>query len=261
IRGISPIRDIDRSSIRLITNTGSKIPEPLFPDIADLFPDAAISLNYGLTETYRSATLPTALARQFPTSVGHAIPGVTLTIVREDGTPADPGEEGEIVHGGGGVFLGYWGLPEKTAEARRPDPAWRHEGVPAPMAVFTGDLGVVDDNGLLYVSGRRDRQLKSMGVRVSPDEVESIIANLGLVAEIAIVSRPHEILGDMVIGVVVADGRTADPVQALQKAARATMSPFMRPMEWNVVDALPRTPSGKVDYPALKRQFARNEPP
>jgi len=259
IRGVSPIRDTDLGSIRLITNTGSKIPPTLFPDIAELFPRAAISLNYGLTETYRSASLPVELARAHPSSVGQAIPGVTLSIIREDGAEAAPGEEGEIVHSGGGVFLGYWGEPEKTAQVRRPDPLWRHDGVSAPAAVFTGDLGWYGEDGLLYIRGRRDRQIKSMGVRVSPDEIEGLIHGMELVSEVAILSRPHEIMGEMVIAAVVPSEPGVDPTRALQKAARATMSPFMRPMEWKVLDALPRTPSGKVDYPALKRRYAETD--
>jgi acyl-coenzyme A synthetase/AMP-(fatty) acid ligase len=261
IRGVSPIRDIDLGSIRVVTNTGSKIPETLFPEVADLFAHAEISLNYGLTETYRSASLPAALARAHPTSVGRAIPGVSLAVMRDDGSEAAPGEEGEVVHRGAGVFLGYWGEPEKTAQVRRPDPLWRHAGIAAPMAVFTGDLGWRDADGLLYIRGRRDRQIKSMGVRVSPDEIESLVHRTNLVAEVAVLSRPHEMMGEMVIAAVVPLRPGENPTRALQKAARTTMSPFMRPMEWNLVDALPRTPNGKVDYPALKRRFAREEEP
>lgn len=260
-RGVSPIRDTDIGSIRLITNTGSRIPQSLFPEILEVFPQAAISLNYGLTETYRSASLPVELARSRPTSVGRAIPGVSLAVVREDGTEAAAGEEGEIVHRGSGVFLGYWGEPEKTALVRRPDPLWRGGGAAAPMAVFTGDLGWRDDEGLLYVRGRRDRQIKSMGVRVSPDEIEGLIHATDLVSEAAIVSRPHEMLGEMVVAVIVPRRIGENPTRALQASAKATMSPFMRPMEWNLVDALPRTPSGKVDYPALKQQFAGESRP
>jgi acyl-coenzyme A synthetase/AMP-(fatty) acid ligase len=255
IRGVSPIRDTDLGSIQLITNTGSKIPDGLFAEMLELFPEAEISLNYGLTETYRSASLPAALARSHSGSVGRAVGGAALTVLREDGTEAAPGEVGEIVHRGCGVFLGYWGEPGRTAETRRPDPLWRHDGVESPMAVFTGDLGWRDEEGLLYVKGRRDRQIKSMGVRVSPDEVEELICANGLVAEAAVLSRPHEMMGEMVVAVIAPRRQGEDPVAALKAQARASMSPFMRPMEWNLVEALPRTPSGKVDYPALRRLY------
>jgi acyl-coenzyme A synthetase/AMP-(fatty) acid ligase len=261
IRGVTPIRDTDLGSIRLVTNTGSKIPESLYAELLEAFPRAAVSLNYGLTETYRSASLPFDLARTHPASVGRPVAGAALVVLREDGSEAAPGETGEIVHRGCGVFLGYWGDAQRTAEVRRPDPLRPHAGVETAMAVFTGDLGWRDDEGLLYVKGRRDRQIKSMGVRVSPDEVEQLICASGLVAEAAVLSRPHEMMGEMVVAVV-APGHPGEGLVARLKAcARASMSPFMRPMEWNLVEALPRTPNGKVDYPALRRLYAGEATP
>jgi long-chain acyl-CoA synthetase len=249
---VAPARQIDRSSLRLLTNTGSAIPPDLFATVLETFPDLDISLNYGMTETYRSASLPPSLARSKPRSVGRGIPGVDLVILREDGTVAAAGETGEIVHRGGGVFLGYWGDPQRTLERRRPDPLWPHP-VDAPMVVFTGDLGSRDDDGHLYFLGRRDRQMKPLGVRVSPDEIEGLVAGSALVAEVAVVSRPHEIMGDMVIAFVTPARSGDDPLAALKAFARSTMSPFMRPMEWRLVPMLPRTANGKIDYGALKR--------
>lgn len=255
IRGVSPIRDADRSSIRLVTNTGSKIPPTLWTEILELFPKAAFSLNYGLTETYRSASLPLADARTYPEAVGYAPPGAALAVIGDDGAETLPGAVGEIVHRGMGVFLGYWGEPERTAEARRPDPLWRGDGVQPAPAVFTGDLGWKDETGRLFVTGRRDRQIKSMGARVSPDEVERLIEATGLVAEVAVIARPHEILGEQVVAVFAPKTPGENPLRELKRAARETMSPFMRPMDWITLAALPRTPSAKIDYPALTARF------
>lgn len=251
--GLAPIRDVDQASVRLITNTGAKIAPRLFETMLELFPAAAIGLNYGLTETYRSAMLPTSLARNMRDSVGFALPGVDLAVLRPDGTRCAPGEEGEIVHRGAGTFLGYWGEPERTAAVRRPDPLWRYPGVPAPAVVFTGDLGRVDERGALYVHGRRDRQLKSMGVRVSPDEVEAVLAASGCVDEVAIVARPHDLLGDMIVAAVrlAPRGDGADPLAALKRYANDALSPYMRPRAYLTMETLPRTTTGKVDYPKL----------
>lgn len=260
IRGITPIRDLDLSSIRLVTNTGSKIPPGLFDEMLGLFERADISLNYGLTETYRSATLPFALAREVPDSVGYALPGAAIAVIDEDGRECAAGMVGEIVHRGAGVFLGYWGEAERTALALRSDPLWRAEGLAPAPAVFTGDLGWKDEAGRLYIKGRRDRQLKSMGVRVSPDEVEQLIDATGLVAEVAIIARPHEILGDQIVAVYASRQPGHDPVRELKRAARQTMSPFMQPMVWICLDRLPRTPSAKIDYPALMRDHSGARP-
>lgn len=254
LSGMAPIATTDRASVRLITNTGSRIPDAVRAGLVALFPDAALSLNYGLTETYRSASLPVDCAASHPASVGHAVPGATLRVLRPGGIEADVGEEGEVVHGGAGAFMGYWADPARTAEVLRPDPLWRGAG-DAPKVVFTGDLGHKDAAGLLYLHGRRDRQMKSMGVRVAPDEVEGLLADSGLLAEVAVVSRPHDTVGDLIVAVVVlADGAdAAQSLKALKRHARATMSPFMQPRDHLVLAALPRNPNGKVDYPALKR--------
>lgn len=254
LTGLAPVRDTDLSSIRLVTNTGSRIPDPVFAALLDAVPQARISLNYGLTETWRSASLPPDLARSHPRSVGHAVPGVSLAVLTPEGREAALHETGEIVHCGAGTFLGYWAEPERTALVRRPDPLWPHAGIPAPPAVFTGDLGWKDEQGLLYVEGRRDRQIKSMGIRVSPDEIEALILESSLVREAAIVARPHNTLGQMVVAIVAPDDPA--PLKALKQHARATMSPAMQPRDWLLLPQLPRLPSGKVDYVALARLVA-----
>lgn len=258
LSGLAPIREIDRSSIRLITNTGSRIPDPVRQDLVRLFPQAALSLNYGLTETYRSASLPVHLAATHPTSVGHALPGSSLVVLRPDGTEAAPGEEGEVIHRGEGVFLGYWNDPERTARVLRPDPLWSDPATPAPLVVYTGDLGHKDAEGLLYLHGRRDRQMKSMGVRVAPDEVEMLLLSSGAAREVAVVARPHDVLGDLIVAVVsLPEG--GDPqaaLRTLKRHARDTMSPYMQPRDYRVLPHLPRNPNGKIDYPALTRLAA-----
>ena len=257
LSGLAPIRDIDRSSIRLITNTGSRIPDPVREDLMRLFPQAALSLNYGLTETYRSASLPPQLAQTHPASVGRALSGSSLIVLRPDGTEAAPGEEGEVIHRGEGVFLGYWNDPERTARVLRPDPLWSDRATPAPLVVFTGDLGHKDAEGLLYLHGRRDRQMKSMGVRVSPDEVEMLLLACGVVREVAVVARPHDMLGDLIVAMVsLPEGDPQAALKALKRHARDTMSPYMLPRDYRVLPHLPRNPNGKVDYPALTRLAA-----
>jgi acyl-coenzyme A synthetase/AMP-(fatty) acid ligase len=249
--GLAPIAETPRDRIRLITNTGSKIPGPVFERLLELFPQADLSLNYGLTETYRSAMLPVALAREKRSAVGHPAPGVTLLVLREDGTRAAPEEEGEIVHAGPGVFEGYWNDPERTARVRFEMVLETGERLPA---VRTGDFGRFGTDGLLYVHGRRDRQIKCMGVRVSPDEIEQHLYDTGLLREVAITAPEHEMFGALITAHVV----PSDPdlpekkfVQALRKAARQTMSVYMQPRVYVLHSVLPRNANAKIDYPDL----------
>lgn len=251
LRGVAPIRDTPVDSVRIITNTGSKIPAAIFDDLLATFPKARLSLNYGLTETYRSASLPFDQARTHPGSVGFALPGAAIAVIGEDGRECLPGAPGEVIHRGAGVFLGYWGDAERTIQTLRPDPLGTEAGVPRANAVFTGDLGWKDEAGRLHIEGRRDRQIKSMGVRVSPDEIERLIEATGLVYEVAVIGIPHEVVGQQVVAVVSPKTRGIETQRTLKKAARETMSPYMQPMVWHEVASLPRNPNGKIDYVAI----------
>lgn len=253
LQGLSPFRESNIGSIRLLMNTGGTIPRPVLNELLALCPDAQIFLNYGLTETYRTSFLDPSLVRQRPDSIGKPIPGVDIVIVRDDGTLAEPGEEGEIVHRGDFVFLGYWNNSEATAKALRPDPVLS-PGTPGRPALFTGDYGVIDEDGFLYFRGRRDHQLKSMGVRVSPGEIEQMIHQSGLVREVAVFGMKHELLGDEIWAAVVAKDGVDDVKQAVLKHARETMSPYMQPRRFLIKDVLPRTRNGKTDYPALRAE-------
>ena len=256
LRGVSPFRATDRSSIATITNTGGTIPSPVLNDLFELFADARVFLNYGLTETYRTSYLDPALARTQRHSIGRGIPGVHVAVVHENGEVAAPGELGEIVHRGDYICLGYWNDPAATARAIRRDPLAPEGCVMAPNAFFTGDYGVIDDNGLLTFCGRRDQQLKSMGVRVNPTEVEELLHSSGMVREVAVVGVPHEMIGDEICAFVVPADGVAHVWDALGRFSRGAMSPFMVPRRFVSCDELPKTPTGKIDYLRL-RQRAR----
>ena len=256
LRGVSPFRTTDLSSIATVTNTGGTIPAPILEELFALLPHARFFLNYGLTESYRTSCLDPSLAKERRASIGKPIPGVDVAIVREDGSIAGPNEVGEIVHRGDYLFLGYWNDPDATAHALKPDPL-APAGVPGPpRALYTGDLGYLDEHGFLFFAGRGDNQLKSMGVRVGPADVEDLLYRSGLVKEAAVVGRKHEMQGDEVCAFVVPVDGVDNAVFQLGQYARRAMSPYMVPRRFFVVSELPKTPNRKVDYPALRRLAA-----
>jgi len=256
LRGVSPVRSTDLASLRLLVNTGGAIPRPVLDELLEVFAHCRVALNYGLTESYRSATLDPALVRTRGDSLGRSIPGVDLIVVREDGSLAAPGEIGELVHRGDYLCLGYWNDPQATARVLRPDPLMP-AGSPHPGRVlFTGDLGYRDSEGFLYFRGRRDHQLKSMGVRVSPGEIEELLFASDLACEVAVFGMQHDLLGDEIWAAVVAKAPDQDVKRELERYARPRMSQYMLPRRWLVLAALPRTTNGKVDYPALKAAAA-----
>lgn len=252
VMGLAPIAQTHKGSLRLITNTGSKIPDNVFDLMAEHFPDAALSLNYGMTETYRTASLPPDMARTQRHSVGFGVPGVRLSIVDAQGAPLPQGEVGEVVHIGAGVFDSYWGEPEKTAAVRF---MWTAPGEEeAHPAVQTGDFGYFDAQGRLCLTGRGDRQIKCMGVRLSLDEVEAALGEAPDLKELAVTATPHDMMGMMITAHVVPDIPDHDIKElkrSLNRFSRETLSPFMQPRAWDIRSALPRNVNGKINYLAL----------
>jgi acyl-coenzyme A synthetase/AMP-(fatty) acid ligase len=235
-------------------NTGGTIPAPVLDRMPEAFAHAAVVLNYGLTETYRTSYLPPEQFASHRHTIGRAIPGVQVAIVRDDGTLAEPGEPGQIVHRGDFVCLGYWNDPHATAAAIRPDPLAPQDQTDPPGAMFTGDLGMIDEQGMLHFLGRRDNMLKSMGVRVCPGEVEELLWDSGLVSQCAVFGRKHDLLGDEIWAAVVPKRPGDDPTTSLKAYARQAMSPFMQPRRYIVKMDLPKTTTGKIDYPALRAE-------
>ena len=110
-------------------------------------PNTIPFLMYGLTEAFRSTYLPPEEIDQRPDSIGKAIPNAEILIVRENGTPCEPDEPGELVHRGSLVAQGYWNDPAKTAERFRPVPG-QDPGLPlVEMAVWSGDTVRADQEG------------------------------------------------------------------------------------------------------------------
>ena len=247
-RGISDIAARDRRAVRLIMSTGSAMPARIWTDLASLFPQARRCLNYGLTETFRSATLRAQDEPLAPGITGSALPGSELCIVDAAGQPLPPGTWGEIVHRGAGVFARYWDDPEQTARHRRPDPV-----TGTAPAVFTGDRGMLDRAGRLTVGDRADRMVKVMGLAASPLAIEAVLGSTPGVAAAAVVFRPHDILGAELHAVLIPEPGAQNLPRAAGTQAKSRLAPHERPRHYHVLAAMPLTASGKVDLVALTR--------
>ncbi len=246
-KGISDIAVRDRSSVRLAMSTGSAMPQQVWDDLADLFPRARRVLNYGLTETFRSATMKEGDEGCGPQIVGSALPGSGLAIVDEAGAVLPAGVWGEIVHRGAGVFEGYWDDPGLTALRRRVDPV-TGQG----FAVFTGDRGILDENGRLTVGDRIDRMVKVMGLSASPLAIEQVLRAVPGVSAAAVVFRKHDFLGVELHAVLVGEGVQ----KSAEAACRVALPPHERPRRFHIRREMPLTASGKIDLVALTRSVA-----
>jgi acyl-CoA ligase (AMP-forming) (exosortase A-associated) len=240
--------------LRYITNTGGAMPQAVLKVLRQALPTTKIFLMYGLTEAFRSTYLPPEELDRRPTSMGKAIPDTEILVIKEDGKLCEPGEIGELVHRGPTVSLGYWNRPEDTARALRPNPVLSPEMGDCERVCYSGDLVKTDDEGFLYFVGRRDTMIKSSGFRISPTEIEEVLFQTGKLRGAAAIGIPDDVLGQVVkVFVVAKDGTPLDPQELLTICAEK-MPRYMVPKFLEVLDELPKTSSGKVDYPALRRR-------
>jgi acyl-CoA ligase (AMP-forming) (exosortase A-associated) len=238
--------------LRYLTNTGGRMPQTVLKTLRQALPTTKIFLMYGLTEAFRSTYLPPEELDRRATSIGKAIPNTEILLVNEQGKPCRPGEAGELIHRGPTVSMGYWGQPELTSRVLRPHPFLPPELGDGEKVCYSGDLVWMDDEGFLYFVGRRDNMIKSSGFRISPTEVEEVLFQSGQVREAGVIGVPDDMLGQAIKAFVVPkEDQLIDREQLLAFCAEK-MPRYMVPKSVEILDALPKTPSGKIDYPALR---------
>ncbi|MFI7607393.1 acyl-CoA ligase (AMP-forming), exosortase A system-associated [Micromonospora sp. NPDC049366] len=242
--------------MRYVANTGGRMPRATLDRLRQLFPTARPYLMYGLTEAFRSTYLDPDEVDQRPDSIGKAIPNVEILVVRPDGSLADPGEEGELVHRGPLVALGYWNDPERTAKRFRPLPA--AEGALRPeIAVWSGDIVRRDHEGFLYFVGRNDEMIKTSGYRVSPAEIEEVAYETGLVGDAVALGVDDPRIGQHVV-LVVSPPAVGDVQEAeLRAELRKRLPLYMVPKQIVRRDTLPRNPNGKFDRNLIREEVIR----
>lgn len=236
-------------ALRVMTNTGGRLPTAAVRALRACQPDADLVLMYGLTEAFRSTYLSPDMVDRKPEAIGRAIPGAEILVLRDDLTPCAPGETGQLVHRGPTVTLGYWNDPEATEARFRPNPACPPGTPEAERVVFSGDLVRMDEEGDLFFVGRRDAMIKSMGHRVSPDEVVEVLYASGEIVEALITTEPDEFRGAAIVAhVVLKDSGSLD---RLRRYSARELPRYMQPVRYEDHAAIARTASGKHDARAM----------
>ena len=243
VNAMLALPDIERrdlSSVRVVINGGEKMPIPLIERIQRVFPSAWFADAYGLTETVSGDTfLDRASIVTKLGSVGRPCLYLEVDIWDGQGSSLPAGESGEIVLRGPKVFKGYWRDPEATAAAFAG--GWFH----------TGDIGVRDPDGYLYIVDRLKDMVVSGGENIAGSEVERVLYEHEAVLEVAVVGRPDDRWGEVPVAFVVLRPEATVTTDVLLAHCRAQLARFKVPREITFMDALPRNPSGKV----LKRQL------
>ncbi len=204
--------------------------------------------RYGMSETLMLVSNPYfgTPRDRIAGTVGTALPGVSLRVMRDQATPCVPGEVGQVQVRGPNVFSGYWRQPERTAEEFTADGWFR-----------TGDLGYFGGTGrpetFLTLAGRSKDLIISGGYNVYPKEIESCIDEMPGVAESAVIGLPHPDFGEAVTAVVAAAG-AVDAAQIVAKL-KERFANFKVPKRVWVVNELPRNTMGKVQKSALRDRY------
>ncbi|WP_444995959.1 acyl-CoA ligase (AMP-forming), exosortase A system-associated [Aliikangiella sp. IMCC44359] len=244
-----------KNCLRYITNSGGAMPQATLKKLMQQLPHTQPFLMYGLTEAFRSTYLDPKEILKRPTSMGKAIPDAEILIINEQGNECLPGEEGELVHRGPHVSLGYWNAPEKTAERFKPLPTQITQGLIEEIAVWSGDTVKKDADGFLYFIGRKDDMIKSSGYRISPSEIEDCLYQHPDINEVAAIGIKHPTLGQAVVLVVVPSQQESFNETELMKYCQKQLPNFMQPKAIKLKTMLPRNSNGKINRKKLVEEF------
>lgn len=231
--------DVVFGPARLVVFGGSPMPPAWSHELTDRWPHLELVHGYGLTEFGSACTfLPPALIHEHGASVGLPAPGVKMRLVDDQDNDVPTGAVGEIWVAGPTRMLGYWRCPAETARKIRGE--W----------LRTGDLGKIDQEGRLYLSGRVDDIINRGGEKILPSHVECLLSECCGVANCTVVGVPDPVLHQVPVAVVERregqEFRRCDAVTHLT----ANLPGYAVPKDYVLVDRLPRMASGKIDRKA-----------
>ena len=233
-------RQVDVTTLRLprlryLTQAGGAMAQETIDWVRQAFQPARLFVMYGQTEaTARLSYLPPERAADKAGSIGVPIPGVELAVVDAQGRRLPPGTVGHLVARGDNVTPGYLDEPEETA-------AILHDGW-----LWTGDLAEEDPDGFFFHRGRSKEILKIGGHRVSPVEIEEVVARHPDVLEVAVVGLPDALRGEAPAAVVVFRAGAAPSEDALRRFCLERMATYRVPTRFCRAERLPRNPAGKL---------------
>ena len=224
------------ASLRYCTQAGGHMSRQVKEKLLEtLPPHTRLYIMYGATEAAARLTYvePERLASKID-SIGRPIPGVTVRVLDENGKEAPTGQPGELVASGPNIMQGYW--MDAAATARVLDGNGYH----------TGDIGYQDEEGYLYVTGRKDDLLKVGGHRIDPQEIEDAMMATGLLLEVAVLGVEDDLLGKKLVAVAVPLSKETTESKVLSLCL-ARLPRHKLPAVVAFVAALPKYSNSKID--------------
>lgn len=255
----------DLTSLELVTYGAAPMPPSVIRKAIDLFPSTVgFSGAYGQTETTSTVTVlapedhrvegspdEIELKRRRLSSVGRAVDDVELRVVGEDGQPAASGEVGEVQIRTFRTMSGYWGANSEATRGAVDTEGWVH----------TGDLGYLDEDGYLFLGGRRGDLIIRGGENISPEDVEAALYEHPDISEAGVVGVPDEEWGESVALAVVPRPGANLTVDDVLRFCAERLPGYKRPERVLVLESLPRTSTGKLLRRELLPLFASEGEP
>ena len=225
------LKALGSKTLRYVSSGAAPL-DPTWKREAEAFYGVALQNGYGMTETTAGVSATRNDIGAVDTSVGPALPGVEIAI--DHNVEGGNARMGEVLSRGPHVMRGYYRNPEETAKVLDAD-GWMH----------TGDLGQIDEQGLLYILGRSKELIIHGGFNVYPPEVEAALNDHPLVVQAAVIGRPKDGNEEVLAFVQVADLKSIS-VQELQDFVAQRLTAYKRPKQFILVEALPAAPTGKI---------------
>jgi acyl-CoA synthetase (AMP-forming)/AMP-acid ligase II len=231
----------DLSSFRAKSCTSAPFAAALKADVVARWPGRLID-TYGMTEGGGTCMLEATAHPDKLHTVGKPVPGHDIRLIDDEGRELGPGETGEVVGHSLGIMTGYHNQPEKTREAEWFDASGKR-------FIRTGDIGRFDADGFLTLVDRKKDMIISGGFNIYPSDLEAVLKDNESVSEASVVGVPSEQWGETPVAFVVLKKKISS--EELLAWANARLGKTQRISELRVIDALPRSPIGKV----LKREL------
>jgi acyl-CoA synthetase (AMP-forming)/AMP-acid ligase II len=234
------LKDFHLKYLHYITFAGESTSFEDIIKLKEMAPHLKIFVMYGQTEaSARLSYLEPDLIFEKAGSVGKGMPGVTLRVVTEDGRETLAGEIGEIIASGENIMKGYWNNEAETKSVLRD--GW----------LYTGDLAVTDEDGYIYIKGRKDDIIKHLGHRISPMEIEAAVNSCEQVLESAVVGIESN--DGMQIKAFIVPKNSLAGIQDINAYIRKLLPAFKIPHTIEFVNELPRSATGKIKRSELRK--------
>lgn len=250
--------------VRTITSSGGNVTTRMIEDCEQTFRSARFYSMHGLTEAFRSTYLDPSQIKIRPNSIGKAIPDVELYVIDEDGQECATREVGELIHRGSYIYRGFWNAPTDTAERFKSVQILKNavnlEGQLADeIVVATGDYVYKDEEGYFYFVSRRDDMIKTSGFRVSPFEVESVVArHFPHIQQCAVFGMDNPQIEEEIV--MVYSAASEIPEKEITFELKKHLASYMVPSRIVYRKSLPLAQSdqNQINKDELKRELAGN---